>query len=247
MRSSDQIMAQHKLNDEKKNALKKTLVLYTMNEIDGVKAIFDKIPIHLFDQFFVMDNHSDDGTVEFLEEHNVKVIQQKKPGRTNALIEAVGYAIGDIIVSLSSDGNENPEDIPKILEKFGEGYEMVTASRFLPDSKVDVGDDKLRIRVFGNKLCAFLVNACWGTNVTDTTNALRGITKSCYKRAKLNTFGYTENFQLTIRCAKLKIKITEVPTEELPRIGGIVKSDTKGVMINMIKAFLNELKIGKNF
>ena len=238
---------QDKSNEKKKNPLKKTLVLYTMNEIQGVKAIFDKIPIHLFDQFFVMDNRSDDGTVEFLEEHDIRVIQQKKPGRTNALIEAVGYAIGDIIVNLSSDGNEKPGDIPKILEKFDEGYEMVAASRFLPDSKVDVEDDKFRIRVFGNKLCAFLVNACWGANVTDTTNGLRGITKSCYKRTKLNTFGNTENFQLTIRCAKLKIKTTEIPTEELPRIGGIVKSDTKGVVINMIKAFLNELKIGKNF
>ena len=240
-------MIQNKSNNKEKNTLKKTLVLYTMNEIQGIKSIFDKIPIHLFDQFFVMDNHSDDGTVKFLEEHGVRVIQQKKPGRTNALIEAVGYAIGDIIVNLSSDGNEKPGDIPKILEKFDEGYEMVAASRFLPDSKVDVEDDKFRIRVFGNKLCAFLVNACWGANVTDTTNGLRGITKSCYKRTKLNTFGNTENFQLTIRCAKLKIKTTEIPTEELPRIGGIVKSDTKGVVINMIKAFLNELKIGKNF
>ena len=175
------------------------------------------------------------------------MIQQKKPGRTNALIEAVEYAIGDIIINLSSDGNEKPEDIPKLLEKFDEGYEMVVASRFLPDSKVDVGDDKLRIRVFGNKLCTYLVNACWGANVTDTTNGLRGITKSCYKKTKLDTFSNTENFQLTIRCAKLKMKVAEVPTEELPRIGGVVKSNTTGVMINMIKAFLNELKIGKNF
>tara|TARA_B100000809_G_scaffold81960_1_gene80239 strand:- start:799 stop:1482 length:684 start_codon:yes stop_codon:yes gene_type:complete len=227
--------------------MKKTLVMYTMNEIEGVKGIFEKIPIDLFDQFIVMDNHSNDGTVEFLEEHDVNVIQQKNPGRTNALIEAIEHASGDIIVNLSSDGNENPEDIPKILKKFEEGYEMVTASRFLPESKVDVEDDKLRIRVFGNKICAMLVNLCWGTNVTDTTNALRGFTKSCYKRAKLNTFGYTENFQLTIRCGKLKIKTTEIPTQELPRIGGVVKADTKGVMIDMIKVFLHELKIGNNF
>ena len=217
--------------------MKKTLVMYTMNEIEGVKGIFEKIPIDLFDQFIVMDNHSNDGTVEFLEEHDVNVIQQKNPGRTNALIEAIEHASGDIIVNLSSDGNENPEDIPK----------MVTASRFLPESKVDVEDDKLRIRVFGNKICAMLVNLCWGTNVTDTTNALRGFTKSCYKRAKLNTFGYTENFQLTIRCGKLKIKTTEIPTQELPRIGGVVKADTKGVMTDMIKVFLHELKIGNNF
>jgi len=231
----------------KTQLMKKTLVLYTMNEIEGVKGIFEKIPINLFDQFIVMDNHSNDGTVEFLKERNIEIIQQKNPGRTNALIEAIEHASGDIIVNLSSDGNENPEDIPKILEKFDEGYEMVTASRFLPESKVDVEDDKLRIRVFGNKMCAMLVNLCWGTNVTDTTNALRGFTKTCYKRAKLNTFGYTENFQLTIRCGKLKIKTTEIPTQELPRIGGVVKADTKGVMIDMIKVFLNEIKIGKKF
>jgi glycosyltransferase involved in cell wall biosynthesis len=227
---------------------KKTLVLYTMNEIQGIKSIFDRIPIDLFDQFFVMDNHSDDGTIEFLEERGIKVIQQKKSGRTNALIEAVEYhAIGDIIVNLSSDGNEKPEEITKILEKFEEGFEMVTASRFLPESKVDIEDDKLRIRLCGNKLCAFLVNVCWGTNVTDTTNGLRGITKSCYKATKLNTFSNTENFQLTIRCAKLKLKIAEVPTEESPRIGGLRKVNTMGVVMNMLKVFLNELKIGKNF
>ena len=70
-------MIQDKSNAKKKNALKKTLVLYTMNEIQGIKSMFGKIPINLFDQFFVMDNHSDDGTVEFLEERNVRVILEK--------------------------------------------------------------------------------------------------------------------------------------------------------------------------
>jgi len=72
-------LTQDKSNAKKKNALKKTLVLYTMNEIQGIKSMFNKIPINIFDQFFVMDNHSDDGTVEFLEEHGVRVIQQKNP------------------------------------------------------------------------------------------------------------------------------------------------------------------------
>ena len=37
---------------------------------------------------------------------DTRVIQQRKPRRTNALIEAVECATGDIIVNLSSDGNE---------------------------------------------------------------------------------------------------------------------------------------------
>ena len=105
----------------------------------------------------------------------------------------------------------------------------------------------MRIRVFGNKLCAGLVNLFFKTNISDTTNALRGYTKSCYKRVKLDTFGYTENFQFSIRCGKLKIPIAEIPTVELPRIGGTVKANTKNVMIDMIKVFFHELFIGKNF
>ena len=42
---------QDKSNEKKKNPLKKTLVLYTMNEIEGIKSIFDRIPIDLFDNF----------------------------------------------------------------------------------------------------------------------------------------------------------------------------------------------------
>lgn len=226
---------------------KRTLILYTMNEIDGIKAIFDKIPINLFDQFFVVDNHSTDGTVEYLQSRGVKVIQQKISGRGAALKEGLDYAIGDIIINLSSDGNEDPQTIPKILEKLEEGYAMVTASRFLPESKVDTSDDSYKIRVFGNKLCSFLVSLLWGCKVTDTTNGLRGFTKNCLKVTKLNYYAYEENFQLTIRCAKLGLPITEVPTEEKVRAGGVIKAKTSRVFFSLPVVLLKEILIGKRF
>ena len=66
-----------------------------------------------------------------------------------------------------------------------------------------------------------------------------------------NEFRGAENSIRTVKKrekeGKLKIKTTEIPTQELPRIGGVVKADTKGVMTDMIKVFLHELKIGNNF
>lgn len=227
--------------------MKKTLIFYTMNEIQGVKAIFDKIPISLFDQFFTIDYNSIDGTIEFLKKRDVRVIQQKKPGRANALKEGLEYATGDIIVNLSSDGNEDPIDIPKILKKFEEGFEMVTASRFMKGSKVDISDDALRIRKIGNILCAVMVNMFWGSKITDTTNGLRGFTRNCLEVTKLDTYAYAENFQLSIRTAKLGLKITEIPTIEHPRIGGIKKAVTFGLIFDMIKVLIKEIWIGKNF
>ena len=226
---------------------KKTLILYTMNEIDGIKEIFDKIPRHLFDQFFVVDNHSTDGTVEYLQSRDVEIMQQTVSGRGAALKEGLDHAIGDILRNLSSDGNEDPETIPKILEKLEEGYEMVAASRFLPESKVDTSDDSYKIRVFGNKLCAFLVRLLWRCNVTDTTNGLRGFTKHCLEVTKLNYYAYEENFQLTIRCAKLGLPIAEVPTEEKIRAGGVIKAKTSRVIFSLPVVLLKEILIGKRF
>lgn len=226
---------------------KKTLIMYTMNEVEGVTAIFDKIPYHLFDEFFVVDNHSTDGTVEFLKSKGIRVIQQKEPGRGAALKEGLECAIGDIIVNLSSDGNEDPITLAQILEKFDEGYEMVTASRFLPESKVDLSDDKFRVRVFGNKMCAFLIRLFWGGNVTDSTNGLRGFTRHCLKVTKQNNYAYEENFQLAIRCSKLGLPIAEVPTVEHPRVGGNIKANTTKVMLSLPKVLLKEIWIGNNF
>jgi glycosyltransferase involved in cell wall biosynthesis len=175
------------------------------------------------------------------------VIQQKEPGRGHALREGLEHAVGDIIVNLSSDGNEDPTTIPKILEKFDEGYEMVTASRFLPEGKVDTSDDPYRIRVFGNMLCSFLVRLFWNGNVTDVTNGLRGFTKHCLEVTKQNYYAYEENFQLAIRCSKLGLKIAEVPTIEQPRAGGKVKANTLKVVFSLPKVLFKEIWIGNNF
>ena len=43
-----------------------TLVILTKNEINGVNALFDKIPIHSFDDVFAVDGQSKDGTKEFM-------------------------------------------------------------------------------------------------------------------------------------------------------------------------------------
>ena len=152
--------------------LKNSLIIFTRNEIEGIKGIFPRIPLAVFDEVITVDGHSTDGTVEYLEQHGIKVIQQKKLGRGNATIEGVTHTSGQNLVLLSADGNEAPEDIPKLLGKLGE-YDIVVGSRFMKGAKSDDSDDRFRIRKFGNLFFTFLTNLIWHSGVTDATNGLR--------------------------------------------------------------------------
>ena len=61
-----------------------SLVILTCNEIKGTRALFEKIPFDKFDESFVVDFNSTDGTIEFLKEKGVKVITQEKKEREEA-------------------------------------------------------------------------------------------------------------------------------------------------------------------
>jgi len=230
-----------------KDDMESTLVILTRNEIDGIRSLFDKIPFNEFDEVFVMDCNSKDGTIKFFEDRGIRTINQRNPGRGNAFIESFEKANGKYLVFFSPDGNENPEDIPKLIRELKKGYDLVIASRYTKGAKSDVSDDPMLIRKFGNIFFTFLVNLIWNVKVTDAINGFRGVNKSRVKKLKLDAPGYEIEFQMTIRSAKLKYKIKEIPTIEKKRIGGERKAKTFKLGFRFTKFLLKELIKGRNF
>lgn len=224
-----------------------TLILLTRNEIDGVKALYDKIPFDEVDEVFVVDGGSSDGTVEFFGEKKIKVISQDKNGRGIAFRLGMREAKGENLVYFSPDGNEDPNDILKLFELLGQGNDIVIASRFMEGAKSDDSDDPLLVRRFGNKFFTFLVNMLWDADVTDAINGFRGIKKSKLARLHQDADEHEVEFQMTIRSAKLGYKIKEIPTQEHERIGGERKANTWRMGWRFSKFLLMELIKGKNF
>lgn len=227
--------------------MESTLVILTRNEIDGSRYLFDKIPFNEFDEVFVMDCNSNDGTVEFFEDRGIKVINQRNPGRGNAFLESFEKAKGKYLVFFSPDGNEDPEDIVKVIRELKRGYDLVIASRYMKGAKSDVSDDSLLIRKFGNIFFTFLVNLIWNIKVTDSINGFRGIKKSSTEKLKLDATGHEIEIQMTIRSAKLKYKIKEIPTIEKMRVGGERKAKTFKMGYRFTKFLLKEFIKGRNF
>lgn len=224
--------------------MKTTLIILTLNEIEAIKRLFNKIPFDLFDEYFVVDGGSTDGTIEFFKKKGVKVLIQDKPGHGEAYKFGMRKAAGDVIVFFSGDGNEKPGDIPRMLKEIKKGCDLVIASRFMKGAKTfDAGPG----RRFGNRFFTFLVNFFWGGRVTDVFNAFRAVNKKSIKRLNLESSFFDTELEMVIKAIKKGYKIKEFPTVELNRIGGKAKLQTwRDGKINLIR-FLKELGVVKGF
>ncbi len=219
-----------------------TLVVLTLNEIDGVGHVFPKLPQGV-DEVLVVDGGSTDGTVEFFEARGVRVVKQERRGRGEAFRLAARHARHDLLVFFSPDGNEDPADIPRLVEGLDRGYDMVIASRFMAGARSE-DDDKFLFasRRWGNVMFTWLVNALFrGPRITDTINGYRAVTRAAFQRLDPDADGYAIEFQMSMRALRQGLRVLEIPTQEGPRVGrGVSKLNAVPVGFKFLGLLLRE-------
>ena len=120
--------------------MKFTLLVMTLNEIEGMKTIMPRVKKEWIDQIIIVDGGSTDGTIEWADENGYTVYVQKKKGFRHAYEEVMPLVQGDIIITFSPDGNSIAELIPDLVSKMKKGYDMVIVSRYLDDAKSEDDD-----------------------------------------------------------------------------------------------------------
>ncbi|NQU60329.1 MAG: glycosyltransferase family 2 protein [Rhodospirillales bacterium] len=209
--------------------MKVTLVIPTLNEVVGMKAIMPLIDSSLFHQILVVDGGSTDGTVEWGRENGYTVIEQTRPGIRFAYFDLLDKITGDIIVTFSPDGNCLHELFPQLLKKMDDGYDMVIVSRYKDDA---VSEDDDIVTAFGNWLFTTTINVLHGGRYTDAMGIYRAYRTQLIYDLDLDKdesyalaeklFGTVISWEplLSIRAAKRKLNVAEIPGDEPERIGG---------------------------
>lgn len=211
--------------------MKTTLLIFTLDEIDGMKVIMPRINKNWCDQVLVVDGRSSDGTIEYAKSLGYPVIIQQKKGIRHAFNEAFPLVKGDVVITFSPDGNSIPELIPQLIEKMKEGYDMVIASRYLDDAK---SEDDTWITTLGNWIFTKTINLLHGGCYTDAMNIFRAYRtelfyelgldqEEAHKTERLFRTVISVDPLLSVRAAKKKLKVTEIPGDEPKRIGGVKK------------------------
>ena len=205
-----------------------TLYVQALNEIEGMRQIMPRIRKEWFEQILVVDGGSTDGTLEYAKEQGYEVYIQKKPGPRYANIEGFPLIRGEIVVTFSPDGNSIPELLPALIQKAKEGYDMVILSRYLDGAK---SEDDTPMTAFGNWIFTKLINKLHGGHYTDAMVMYRAYPKRLFYDLGLDRdeayrtehlLGTVIGIEplLSVRAAKKKLKICEIPGDEPTRIGG---------------------------
>jgi glycosyltransferase involved in cell wall biosynthesis len=222
-----------------------TLVLLTMNELDGSKALFEQIPWRRFEDALVLDGKSTDGTREFFESKGIRVVSQKNEGLGNAVIEAMTASTGEAVVFFHPDGNMNPNDTLKFRPLFEQGYEFVVASRMMKGGYNEEDVKWIKFRKWANITFAWIAAALWSKpgccKATDPVNGFRGITRDAFERMVIDATDCSVDYQMLIRAYKKKIKLIEFPTIEGSRIAGTTRFRSLPTGIREVKMLLREM------
>jgi glycosyltransferase involved in cell wall biosynthesis len=200
--------------------MRTSLIILTLNEIVGVRALFATIPLGAVDEVLVVDGGSTDGTIEFFRDRGVRVIVQDTKGRGEAFRLAFARALGDALIFFSPDGNEDPADVINFKHFLDEGYDLVIATRMVKGARNEEDHLFFPWRKWVNKGFTVIANCIWnrGSYVTDTINGYRAITKDSWEKILPDGAGYTIEYQSSIRAFKKNLKIKEFPTIEGRRL-----------------------------
>jgi len=219
-----------------------TLVLLTLNEIDGLRQCWDELPLDEFELVVAVDGGSTDGSREFMAERGVPILDQPIAGRGVAFRVAAEASTTERMVYYSPDGNEDPADIVRLDDLIVNGADLAIASRFAVGS-VNEETDAIRARARVNQTLTWVANKLFnhGPYVTDTINGFRAMRRTALLDMNTTVKRFPIEYQISIRAMRRRWKIEEVATIEGQRAGGESKAISWPVGKDHIKVLLSEL------
>ena len=144
----------------------------------------------------------------------------------------------DVIVHLDADGQYQAEDIPKLLDKIAEGYDLVLGSRFLGTI-----ESMPRLKRWGNRAFSCVISSITGMRITDAQTGFRAFTREVAKIPMTSNHTYTQ--EQAIRAIREKHRVAEVPVHFAVRNG---KSRLiKHPFEYAVRAWVNILRIYRDY
>ncbi|MGE0268392.1 MAG: glycosyltransferase family 2 protein [Candidatus Omnitrophota bacterium] len=232
-------MSESLLNEKKQELLSFSIVIPVYNEEESLKPLFAEIlsvmtPLNQYYEIVFVDDCSSDGSSEIMNEFQQKIPEvvkilrlEKRSGQTYALRKGLDRSRGQIVMTLDADLQNDPMDIPKLLDKIAEGYDCVCGWRkSRQDTPLKAGLSKL-----GNVLQRLFT----GMTIHDVSCTLRAYKRPCIAKIALNWEGQHRFIPLSLSLQGYKVN--EIISNHRKRQYGSTKYSHKRIFRVMIDFF----------
>jgi len=200
-----------------------SVVAPVYNEVESLKplhiALTEALQGLSYELVFVDDGSTDGSNEELIrlageDSTHVKVVELRRNfGQTTAIAAGIDHAIGEVIVLIDADLQNDPADIPMMLEKIEEGYDVVSGWRMNRQ-------DAFLTRILPSRIANWLISRVTGVHLHDY-----GCTLKAYRRYVLQGFhlyGEMHRF-IPAYAGGVGAKIIEVPVRHHSRRFGKAK------------------------
>jgi glycosyltransferase involved in cell wall biosynthesis len=197
-----------------------SVVIPVMNEAENVDGLHEELsralgPLGRPYEIVFVDDGSSDGTPDRIatlaaEDDHVRLVRLRRNfGQTAAFSAGFDHARGDVVITMDGDRQNDPADIPQLVAKLDEGYDMVCGWR-------RDRHDPLSKRVpsfFANRLIS------WATGVSlhDYGCSLKAIRGEVVKEMRL--YGEMHRFIPAV-ASWMGVRLVELPVNHRPRTRG---------------------------
>lgn len=230
-------------NSTDKNAVSEltdvSIVIPSFNEEDNVVILYNKISSVMkrigksYEIIFVDDGSADQTYNRLAEIHakdkRLKIIKFRRNfGQTAAMDAGFKHGAGKIIIAMDADLQNDPEDIPRFLEKINQGYDVVSGWRFQRN-------DSITKKAF-SKIANSLRRSLTGEKIHDSGCSFKAYRRECFEN--LDLYGEMHRYIPALLLWR-GFKITEIKVKHHSRKFGKTKYNFKRI----IKGFLDLLVI----
>jgi len=199
-----------------------SVVIPCLNEEDTLARCIEKArqacrEHSIAGEIVVADNGSTDLSRAIAERHGARVVMIKEPGYGSALMGGIAAASGQFVLIGDADDSYDFLELPKIVEKLREGFDLVQGCR-LPagGGSIRPGAMPFLHRWIGNPFFSLLVRKWFRAPINDVYCGLRGFTKAMYERLDQRCTGMEFATEMIIKASLRGEKIAEVPITLYP-------------------------------
>ncbi|MCC6658947.1 MAG: glycosyltransferase family 2 protein, partial [Rhodocyclaceae bacterium] len=161
----------------RREAMNLSVILPARNEAAAIGPLLAEISLRLPEaEVIVVDDGSSDDTAAIAARHGARVISHPYPKGNGATVKTGARAAsGELLVFMDADGQHRPEDIPRLLAKLEEGYDMAVGARGMRDH---AGAHRGFANAVFNRFASWMVNH----RIEDLTSGFRAVRAERFRR-----------------------------------------------------------------